>query len=214
MIAMIPTESPSDEPPSPKVTPSPYDYHEPKIIYRNPLEGHASADASCKETSKRVDVSTIQADQNCAAPETNPIKIESQDGATVSFSVFQVWKGCGNDDSEDTLDWLAADFDNEEGKLMCMGKKSLRCGSSSSFKSGCIDGVAIIDLFVSDDDVFEPNEIIMVPTSCSSPTEGRNTCYYRYVLQCQPSLCKRKYKSDRHPDTIDIAKKNFLRYFP
>ena len=180
------------------------------------LEGSVPGEdgaASCEELSKKTDVSTIEIYHQCDAPEVTPIKIESQNGDSVTFSLSQVWKGCGVADGPAvSLDWLAADFDDAERKFTCVGHSSRECGSSSTFTSGCIDGVAIIDVYVTDGALF--NDSIAIPTLCSSPLDGRNSCQYRYVLQCQPSLCK-KAKSgwNGNQGGFDVSERNFLQTF-
>ena len=169
--------------------------------------------SSCEERSKRVDVATIPVDQKCTNPETNPIKIVSQNGDHVTYSVSQVWKGCNNGTSTSTapLHWLAVDFDNTAGKLNCVGKDSLQCGSFSSFTSRCINSVAVIDLYVSDDDLFKRDDVSTVPTGCYPPDGGRNSCRYRYALKCKPSLCDAKIKSQDAAASVGELKRNFLR---
>jgi hypothetical protein len=169
--------------------------------------------SSCEEQSKRVDVATIQVDQKCANPETNPITIDSQNGDNVTYSVSQVWKGCNSVESMTIapLHWLAVDFDNTTGKRNCVGKDSLQCGSFSSFTSACINGMAVIDLYASDDDMFKRDNVITVPAGCNAPDGGLNSCQYRYVLKCKPSLCDAKIKGHDPAATIGELKRNFLR---
>lgn len=175
-------------------------------------ESTAGADgaASCEELSKKIDVATIEIGHRCTAPEVTPVKIESQNGRSVTFSLSQVWKGCGVDGAAVALDWLAADFDDAENKYECVGQASLKCGAFSSFTSGCIDGVAVIDVYATDDELFY-GENIAIPKACSSPLDGRNSCQYRYVLQCQPSLCKAQSGKKDSPRIAIAPVGSFLR---
>jgi hypothetical protein len=173
---------------------------------RTKVEGQeANAVSPCEEESKAVDVIDVQLDKTCPVPETNPIKIISQDQDFVTFSVSQVWKGCGNSDSGDTLDWLATDFDNDQGKLTCEGENDVPCGSLKTFKSECTDGVAVIDLFASGADAIKRPGTAIVPPACSAPLEGLNTCPYRYLVQCKPSRC------NENASLPTTSKQNFLR---
>jgi hypothetical protein len=168
-------------------------------------EQEVNGASSCEEESKVVDVLDVQLDKTCPVPNTSPVSIVSQDRDFVIFTISQVWKGCGDNESGYTLDWLATDFDNEQGKLTCVGKNDVPCGSFTTLKSECTDGVAFIDLFASDADAIKRPGTVIVPPACSAPPEGLSTCHYRYLVQCKPSLC------NENASLPKTSKQKFLR---
>lgn len=169
------------------------------------LEGEKSKElSSCEENSKVTDLTDVQLNESCPTPVESPIKIVSQDDDLVTFTVSQVWKGCGT--TGGTLEWLATDFDKDDGKLTCVGQNTVPCGLSSTFTSECTDGIAVIDVFASDMDVFKEPATIAVPPACGSPSGEHNTCHYRYLVKCSPSLCK-----GQQPVHRPSLKQKFLR---
>lgn len=144
---------------------------------------------SCEEESKLEDVQLIK-DEKCtdALNAEPPIKIESQDGNTVTFTISQVWKGCAENSETETLGWMATDFEAQGNKLQCLKKEGLECGSVSTLTAACTDGVTVVDLYANDETIWQ-GSTALVPSACDGSAGIHNTCHFRYLLKCFPSKC-------------------------
>lgn len=103
---------------------------------------------------------------NCTATDyANPITILSRDEKTVTFSVSQVWKGCGTGESlgDRRLGWIATDYVSKDDELLCSKTDSLDCGFSTTYTAMCTDSDTVVDLYTYDED----------PTIFGQP-DGRN----------------------------------------
>jgi hypothetical protein len=137
------------------------------------------------------DVSILEASSHCPASMALPLQIEHQTGHHISFKVSQLWKGCDEGEEKSALNWLAVDFDDKNGGLTCARESSLFCNQSIRFESVCSNGIAIVDIFVIDENLLAGNETVLVPAACGAPKYARNTCHYRYLLQCRSSSHQR-----------------------
>jgi hypothetical protein len=147
----------------------------------------------CEEESKLVDVQLIPIDKCSAAISVHPIKLESQDGETVTFTISQVWKGCDSIKTNDNLGWIAADYEARDGELQCAKMEALECGAEFEFTATCTDGVTLVDLYTHDEGFTQADDsIIMVPSACGGKADGFHTCHFRYLLKCFPSKCLAK----------------------
>jgi hypothetical protein len=135
----------------------------------------------------------IPVDKCTASDYANPITILSQDTETVTFSVSQVWKGCGarNSSRDRRLGWIATDYVNKDDELICAKTQSLDCGFSTTYTAMCTDGDTVVDLYTYDEDpaVFGQTDgtVIVVPSACEPSGDQTNMCHFRYVVSCKSS---------------------------
>jgi hypothetical protein len=148
----------------------------------------------CIEDSKAIDVAMVQVDKCTASLDENPLKLLSQDKLTVELNLSQIWKGCDPGSVDDKLTWIAADYVGPDGELTCTRFNDLRCGLTTTFTAICQDGATIVDLYTydSDSDVFSQQDDapLVVPLACGASGDGTKMCHFRYVIQCEPSLCE------------------------
>jgi hypothetical protein len=151
----------------------------------------------CAEESKAVDITKVQVDKCTAIVEESPLKILSQDKNTVELSLSQIWKGCQPSGANNKLSWIAADYVGADGELTCSMFNDLECGLASTLTATCQDGATVVDLYTydSESDIFgqADNAPLVVPLACTGVTgssgDATRKCHYRYIVQCEPSLC-------------------------
>ena len=146
----------------------------------------------CVEASKTTDVSALPTAKCTAGDHVDPIDIVYQDGDSVTFTVSQLWRGCDAED-EKAIDWVATDFVGLDGELQCSLSPQVGCGQAALYTALCEDGVAVVDVYAHDSSggsFLSPDQSVSVPSVCGA-TEGdaTNTCHFRYLLKCLPSLC-------------------------
>ncbi|KAI2496385.1 oxidoreductase [Fragilaria crotonensis] len=167
----------------------------------------------CVEDSKAVDVATVQVDKCTTSLVENPLKILSQDKKTVDLSLSQIWKGCHSGSVDDKLTWIAADYVGPDGELTCTRFNDLKCGLTTTFTAICQDGATIVDLYMydSDSDVFSQQDDapLVVPLACGASGDGTKMCHFRYVIQCEPSLCEAAVPTPQ----VGIRRKSFWSLF-
>jgi hypothetical protein len=148
--------------------------------------------ANCEEDSKAVDVARVQVDKCLAKTTENPLKIVSQKKKTVEVALSQVWKGCT--ESESRLSWIAADYVGADGELACTVFSDLPCGLTASFTAVCQDSATVVDLYTYDaeSNIFGQSDEtpLVVPLACGATGDGTKMCHFRYIIQCEPSLCR------------------------
>lgn len=147
----------------------------------------------CSRKSLIEDVHPVQVDSCITTPSKDTIRIVSQDKGTVTFSVSQKWKGS---DSKETLGWVATDYINADGDLVCERKSNLSYGLADTYTAHCTDGIAIVDLYSFDtkSGLFgqEDGSGLVVPLACKASGDEKKQCHFRYVLKCEASLCDRE----------------------
>jgi hypothetical protein len=144
----------------------------------------------CENQSKVFDAISIPVDKCISRSNTqHAVKILSQDGDTVFFSVMQKWKGCNGSGK---LSWVATDFVGINGELTCATETDLDCGLIQKYTADCEKGMAVIDLFTQDEMFGQTDgSSTYVPRACNASGDTTKICHFRYVLQCKPSsLCK------------------------
>lgn len=102
---------------------------------------------------------------------------------------MQMWKGCENSKKRS---WIATDFVGVNGDLICVKETNLNCGLEPTYTAQCEDGTTVIDLFAQDE-IFgqKDGSSLNVPPACNAPPgNATKMCHFRYLVQCQPSLCK------------------------
>ena len=108
----------------------------------------------------------------------NLIKIISQDGDRISFSVTQDCKS----------EWLATDFMALGNNLIC--QQTRNCRMPNEYISMCVDGVAIVDLYAYGDSYGQTDGLpLVIPKACDRSASGYSLCHFRYLLKCYPSRC-------------------------
>jgi len=129
---------------------------------------------------------------NCTATDyANPITILSRDEKTVTFSVSQVWKGCGAGESsgDRRLGWIATDYVSKDDELLCSKTESLDCGLSATYTAMCTDGDTVVDLYTFDDDPTIFGQVdgtgVVVPSACEPSGDQTSMCHFRYILSCK-----------------------------
>lgn len=164
-----------------------------KVVGAVPDEEESLEGLDCEKASRISDISEISMEKCVAALEVNPITIVSQDGDTVTFTVSQLWKGCG-DATTTPVSWLAADYVGVEGELVCARRDNAACGEIGTYTSRCEEGgVSVIDLYAYDGEgsAFRSvDEKVFVPLACDAMGETEKMCHFRYLLRCSPSLCE------------------------
>ena len=155
-------------------------------------EARASVEPIVIETMAETDdVLQIPVDNCTATDYANPITILSRDEKTVTFSVSQVWKGCGTSASsgDRRLGWIATDYVSEDDELVCSKTLSQDCGFSTTYTAMCTDGVTVVDLYTFDEDptVFGQTDgtAVVVPSACEPSGDQASMCHFRYILSCK-----------------------------
>jgi hypothetical protein len=126
------------------------------------------------------------ADGHVGTPLKSPISILRYGNSTVDFQVQQVWKSNG-------LQWLSVHYDDHEdvATKQCVASENV-IHATSTLTASCIDGSALVDLFVYDDSFQIQDSGLDVPKTCK-PWEGAdNTIAFRYAVPCsfdQQSTC-------------------------
>jgi hypothetical protein len=185
----IPTPWPTQKP-TPPPTRTPTIAKPPTWPYRSrALEASVRKELiDCKDESRKIDVFPIAVDRCFSGPLENPVSIISQDGDYVTFSVSQSLTGC------DELGWIATDFVNMDDEIVCLKESNLKCGHVTIYTAKCEDGMAAIDLFAHDgnSNVLRQTDgsLVSVPDACDATGDAKNTCHFRYLVQCVPSKCK------------------------
>ena len=132
----------------------------------------------------------IPVDHCIATMPANPIKIVSQDGDTIKFTVTQ---DCNSD-------WFAADFISSDSELYC--KKILECGEPREFTATCVDGATIVDLYARGDAYKQADgSPLVIPKACGESGNDHSLCHFRYILKCKSSKCE-KSVSDGDPKRL------------
>lgn len=153
----------------------------------------------CGYLSRKEDSQAVQVDKCTTVPPKDAVQIVSQDLETVTFAVSQKWKGCdGSSAKNDKLGWIATDYINKHGDLICETDSNLACGMTETFTAHCTDGIAVVDLYAYDeqDRLFGQTDgsDMAIPLACN--TKGRDmeqsSCHFRYILKCKPSLCNKE----------------------
>ena len=160
--------------------------------HKMPLRHDNLPNANCAEASKSVDVAMMGIQKCTVFPEVDPIHIVYQDGDSVTFTVSQSWKGCQNDEDQNTVTWMATDFIGDDGNLECSTVSNVACGQTGMHTALCEDGVSIVDIYAFDAEgtIFRsPQEKVYLPLACNVSGEASKLCHFRYVLKCSPSLC-------------------------
>jgi len=128
---------------------------------------------------------------NCISRDSSlPFTILSRDFDSVTFTLLQGWKGCG--DEKEKLSWMAVDYVVLGGELQCFSIQDVGCGSVSTISAQCTEGSTIVDVYVQDDSqlgLFDQlgGSPLIVPEACSSSGHKHKACHFRYVLDCKES---------------------------
>jgi hypothetical protein len=145
----------------------------------------------CRTKSLVKDVHPAKVDKCLTTPSKDTVQIVSQDKDSVTFSVSQKWKGCGGDGGK--LGWVATDYINTHGDLECVKKSDLSCGLAETYTAHCTDGIAVVDLYSFDEQegLFGQTDAadLFIPLACGASGSETKKCHFRYVLNCEPSLC-------------------------
>jgi len=146
-------------------------------------------ETECERNSKALDILPVSVDSCSVTDFESPIKIISQDGASVTFSVRQVWKGCTG--GNDKLAWMAADYIGLDNELHCSNYNNLICDVISEITAKCSDGVTVVDLFGFEPGLFSQTDGsgMNIPEACQALGNIKEMCHFRYILKCTPSLC-------------------------
>ena len=156
-------------------------------------------DVSCETASKTVDLINVSVDSCSRGLSGDPIEILSQDGISVTFSVFQDYNS----------DWIATDFVGLDNEMKCV--KSIDFGSFEQITASCIDGVSMVDFYISGESYGQIDGLTMViPKACDEVGDSLSLCHFRYVLKCLPSKClnhiEAKDKSLRRGSSLVVEK--------
>jgi len=145
-------------------------------------------------TSLAHDVQTVEVDKCTTSPNEGTVKIVSQNKDTVTFAVSQHWRGCDENSMGEKLGWVATDYINTHGDLVCDKESKLSCGLTETYTAHCTDGMAVVDLYASDpqEGLFGQSDgsDLMIPLACGKTTksEAQHTCHFRYILKCQQQI--------------------------
>jgi len=134
----------------------------------------------------------------------NPVYIQSQDGTTVNFDLYQTFKGT-------TLDYLAVDVLNStESGNVCVSHSNVKFGKSddnSAFVALCESGSAVIDVFVTDavEEISQSDQsTISIPPRCSPPTNSEaDSCHFRFIVDCE----SRRRLMNMTPEDVKVRRK-------
>mmetsp|Transcript_7810 Transcript_7810/g.16289 ORF Transcript_7810/g.16289 Transcript_7810/m.16289 type:complete len:1072 (+) Transcript_7810:106-3321(+) len=156
-----------------------------------PILDQEKAASICKHDLQEDDVRPMVVDK-CSAEASggSPVTVFSKDGHTVTFTLSQVWKDCDSS-ARHAVDWIAADYVSTSGNLECHRMDDVGCGDFSMRTAQCSDGVAVIDLYVSDSSDENPfrqadGSSLIVPEACYPDGDGRDACHFRYMIDCAP----------------------------
>jgi hypothetical protein len=118
----------------------------------------------------------------CKAPDQILVKIVSQDGDGVTFSISQ--EGCN---TSKKLGWIATDYVGKDGELTCIKAENQGCNSASLYTAQCIDGASVVDVYVYDKDHLGQTDglAVDVPTACGPTGDPKMMCHFRYILKCE-----------------------------
>lgn len=201
-----PTMIPKSEPTSPPVPKQPPIDRGTKDTISNqetPFEstgGVTRGPVKCRNDLPQNDIRAVRVDKCAASNHTSPVSIISKDQETVTFTVSQLWKGCGGSDADDfdekcSVDWLAVDHLTPSGHLECVTTKNVGRGVNVTHTAKCSDNTAVIDLYLKDQPetsswaVFNQTDrsSVLVPDACG-PSSGNSiySCHFRYLLDCVP----------------------------
>lgn len=170
------------------------------VVEVEPAPVAQKEESECEKKSKALDVLPIPVDSCTAISAESPVKILSQNGGTVKFSVSQVWKGCDDEaSSQAKLNWIAVDYIGSDDDLYCSKYDSLECGVASTIEAKCTDGATVVDLYTYEPDLFSQRDEsgIMVPTACGAKGDTKSICHFRYIIKCEPSQCGKSRSSMR-----------------
>jgi hypothetical protein len=166
-----------------------------KMNNRN-LEGATEVEgishgSKCRHQSEDIVIHQMEVDTCITSPHIDTLQILKQSRDTVTFSIHQKWKGC---DDFDLVSWIATDYVNSFGDLVCDTKTDIPCGEVATYTAQCTDGIAVVDIYTFDTQrgLFgqQDKSEISVPIACHFYGDPRKQCHFRYVLKCEPILCK------------------------
>jgi len=159
------------------------------------LESHMrteslSHESKCRSQSQVIDKHLMEVDKCVTSPPIDTLQILNQNQNTVTFSIHQKWKGC---DAFDPVGWIATDYVNSFGDLICDTKTDIPCGEVAVYTAQCTDGIAVVDIYAFDTQrgLFgqQDKSDVSVPLACNSYGDSSKQCHFRYVLKCEPTLC-------------------------
>ena len=138
------------------------------------------------------DVLQIAVDNCTATDYANPISILSRDDKTVTFSVSQVWKGCGTGESsgDRRLGWIATDYVSKDDELLCSKTESLDCGFSSPRTRPCVQMAILLWICTRLTKTLQSlvradGTGVVVPSACEPSGDQTSMCHFRYILSCK-----------------------------
>jgi len=163
------------------------------LVEEEGMQGVVTDDVGTKCDSSKV-IRNVAVDK-CSASSNDgelPIRVISQDTSSVTLSVSQIWKGCKEEGEDSRLDWMAADYINSDGELVCDKYESLPCGTADTITMECHDGATVLDLYTYDggmDSIFgqEDGSSIGVPNACDSEGDRSKMCHSRFIIKCIPT---------------------------
>lgn len=168
----------------------------PQLASAHQSSGSSGSDKiqrDCELKSKAVDVLSVGVDSCTQNGFERPVQLISQDKETVTFALWQVWKGCSPNSDSSTLGWIAVDYIGLDDHLQCSKFESLNCGFATTLSAKCSDGASVVDLYTYDTDahMFQQTDgsAVAVPTACDTSGDARKICHFRYILKCEPSQC-------------------------
>jgi len=157
-------------------------------------------DDDCRAQSLVADIHSVPVDKCVTKVRNETLQIISQNITSVTFTISQTWKGCENfyehDHERERLGWIATDYINTQGELLCEKQSDLQCGMVETYTALCTGDIAVVDLYSFDDELFGQTDgtDLTPPIACGADKKqkGRrknNKCHFRYILNCAPSLC-------------------------
>lgn len=109
-----------------------------------------------------------------------PIKVLRQEGDNVTFTVSQTW-------SEDQVCLIATDYVSaEEDAPICDPRDNVRPGEYALYTAKCVDGLAVITMYVQDKKFLSTSTVDYVPERCSPIASSQpSTISYEVSIPCQ-----------------------------
>jgi len=111
------------------------------------------------------------------------VKILSQNGSTISFSISPTWHNC----AVPSRKWMAVDYLALDGDLRCDTSTEANCGKATVFTAKCEEQMSVIDIFAHAENLSQTNELtIEAPMVCNAPKnmDKSKLCNFRFVLEC------------------------------
>ena len=109
-----------------------------------------------------------------------PIKILKQEGQNVTFAVSQTW-------SEDDVCLIATDYVSvKDDAPTCDPRDNVPPGEYALYTAKCVDGLAVITMYVQDKSFLSSSTVDNVPERCSPIASSQpNTISYEVAIPCQ-----------------------------